>query len=77
MNDYNAFAQSQYPDRFTACCMSTSRRPTARRRSPRSTARRRKLGLKGLYYAQEFSRHGYARNVDHKDYAPFWDKIAG
>src|SRR6185369_16562288 len=35
------------------------------------------LGLKGLYYAQEFSRHGYARNVDHKDYAPFWEKIVG
>ena len=47
-----------------ACCMSTRRRPIARRRWPRSTARMT-LGLKGLYYAQDFSRHGYARNLDH------------
>src|SRR5712691_502839 len=34
------------------------------------------LGLKGLYYAHDFSRHGYARNLDHAAFAPFWDKIA-
>ena len=33
------------------------------------------LGLKGLYYSQDFSRHGYERNVDHAAFAPFWDKI--
>ena len=33
------------------------------------------LGLRGLYYAQDFSRHGYARNVDHADFRPFWEKI--
>ncbi len=35
------------------------------------------LGLKGLYYAHDFSRHGYARNLDHDDFRPFWDRIAG
>ena len=33
------------------------------------------LGLRGLYYAQDMSRHGYERNVDHADFRPFWDKI--
>jgi predicted TIM-barrel fold metal-dependent hydrolase len=33
------------------------------------------LGLRGLYYAQDFSRHGYARNVDDEAFVPFWDKI--
>jgi predicted TIM-barrel fold metal-dependent hydrolase len=32
--------------------------------------------LKGLYYSHDFSRHGYARNLDHDDFRPFWDKIA-
>ncbi|HKS61046.1 MAG TPA: amidohydrolase family protein, partial [Xanthobacteraceae bacterium] len=34
------------------------------------------LGLKGLYYSHDFSRHGYARNLDHDDFRPFWDRIA-
>jgi predicted TIM-barrel fold metal-dependent hydrolase len=33
------------------------------------------LGLRGLYYAQDFSRHGYARNVDHDDYRAFWELV--
>ena len=65
MNDYNAFAQSQYPEKFTACCTSTRRSRIGRTMlSPKSTARIA-LGLKGLYYSQDFSRHGYARNLDH------------
>ena len=34
------------------------------------------LGLKGLYYSQDFSRHGYSRNFDDCAFAAFWDKIA-
>ena len=34
------------------------------------------LGLNGLYYSHDFSRHGYARNLDHHAFLPFWDKIA-
>jgi hypothetical protein len=35
------------------------------------------LGLRGLYYAQDFSRHGYARNVNHPAFGAFWDRIVG
>ena len=77
MNDYNAFTQSQYPERFTGLLHVDD--PTVDRKETLDEVDRAvtRLGLKGLYYAQEFSRHGYARNVDHKDYAPFWEKIVG
>ena len=76
MNDYNAFAQSR---------IRRIHRPAAHRRGdrgPRRGAGRGRpraptLGLKGLYYSHDFSRHGYARNVDHDASAPFWDKIVG
>ena len=58
-----------------ACCTSTRRRRTAPPRSRKSIGRSRRSGLRGLYYAQDFSRHGYSRNVDHADFRPFWDKI--
>ena len=77
MNDYNAFAQNQHPDRFTALFWvdeATADRPDTLAEVERA---HRRLGLKGLYYAQDFSRHGYDRNLDHPDYGPFWDLIAG
>ena len=30
-----------------------------------------------MYYAQDFSRYGYARNLDHADFAPFWERVVG
>src|SRR6266566_5126486 len=49
-------------------------RPAAGRRGDRA---RNVLGLKGVYYSHDFSRHGYARNLDHVAFAPFWEKVAG
>ena len=77
MNDYNAFAQSQYPTRFTGLLNideATAHRPETLAEVDRAVT---KLGLKGLYYAHEMSRHGYDRNVDHPDFRPFWDQISG
>jgi len=77
MNDYNAFAQSQHPDKFTGLANideAIADRPEQLAELDRAVTR---LGLRGLYYAQDFSRHGYARNIDHPDFAPFWDKVAG
>ena len=48
----------------------------ATRCSPKSIVRTSILGLKGLYYSHDFSRHGYDRNIDHASFAPFWDKVA-
>ena len=77
MNDYNAFTQSQYPTRFTGLLNideATAHRPETLAEVDRAVT---KLGLKGLYYAHEMSRHGYDRNVDHPDFRPFWDQISG
>jgi predicted TIM-barrel fold metal-dependent hydrolase len=77
MNDYNAFAQSAYGSRFTGLFHideGVADRPDELAEVDRAV---RKLGLKGLYYGHDMSRHGYARNVDHRDFAPFWEKIAG
>jgi predicted TIM-barrel fold metal-dependent hydrolase len=76
MNDYNAFAQSQYPERFTGL-MHVDEAVADRADMLAEIERASVLGLKGLYYSQDFSRHGYARNVDHAAFAPFWDAIAG
>jgi predicted TIM-barrel fold metal-dependent hydrolase len=75
MNDYNAFAQRQYPANFTGLLHVDE--PTADREETLAEVDRAvdALGLKGLYYAQDFSRHGYARNVDHPAFEPFWDRI--
>ena len=76
MNDFNAFAQSQYPEKFTALFQvdeALADRPEALAEVRRAHGR---LGLRGLYYAQDFSRHGYERNLDHPDFGPFWDLIA-
>jgi predicted TIM-barrel fold metal-dependent hydrolase len=75
MNDFNAFAQHQHPKKFTALLNvdeATADRAETLAEVDRAVAA---LGLRGLYYAQDFSRHGYARNVDHDDFRPFWDKV--
>jgi predicted TIM-barrel fold metal-dependent hydrolase len=76
MNDYNAFAQSQYPERFTGL-MHVDEAVADDAEMLAEIERASALGLKGLYYSQDFSRHGYARNVDHAAFAPFWEAIAG
>jgi predicted TIM-barrel fold metal-dependent hydrolase len=74
MNDYNAFAQSQHPTKFTGL-LNVDEAVADRDEVLAEVDRAHRLGLKGLYYAQDFSRHGYERNVDHPAFAPFWDKI--
>jgi predicted TIM-barrel fold metal-dependent hydrolase len=75
MNDFNAFTQNQYPEKFTGLLNvdeATADTPETLAEVDRAV---QSLGLRGLYYAQDFSRHGYARNVDHDDFRPFWDKV--
>lgn len=76
MNDYNAFAQSAHGARFTGLFHideGVADRPEELAEVDRAVVT---LGLKGLYYGHDMSRHGYARNLDHRDFGPFWDKIA-
>jgi predicted TIM-barrel fold metal-dependent hydrolase len=75
MNDYNAFAQNQYPAKFSALLQideAQADRPEVLAEFDRAAGR---LGLKGVYYAQDFSRHAYARNLDHADFGAFWDRV--
>jgi len=77
MNNYNALTQNAHGDRFTGLFHideALADKPDQLAEVDRAVAT---LGLKGLYYAHDMSRHGYARNVDHDDFRPFWDKIAG
>lgn len=77
MNDYNAYAQAQHPGKFTGLLHvdeAVADRDDTLAEVDRAV---RTLGLRGLYYAQDFSRHGYERNIDHEAFRPFWDKVAG
>jgi predicted TIM-barrel fold metal-dependent hydrolase len=76
MNDCNAAAQKKYPAKFTGLLHVDE--AIADRAEVLAEVDRAHdvLGLKGVYYAHDFSRHGYARNVDHAAFAPFWDKVA-
>ena len=77
MNDYNAYAQSQHPDRFSGLMNIDEGivdRPEKLAEVDRAVQR---LHLKGIHYSQDMSRHGFSRNLDHPDFVPFWDKIAG
>jgi predicted TIM-barrel fold metal-dependent hydrolase len=76
MNDYNALAQREHPDKFIGLLHideAIADHPDILAEVDRAQTG---LGLKGLYYSHDFSRHGYARNLDHAAFAPFWDKIA-
>jgi predicted TIM-barrel fold metal-dependent hydrolase len=77
MNDYNAFTQHQYPQKFSG--LLNIDEPLADRADTLAEVDRavNALGLRGLYYAQDFSRHGYSRNVNHPAFGAFWDKIVG
>ncbi|MEO8135902.1 MAG: amidohydrolase family protein, partial [Betaproteobacteria bacterium] len=75
MNDYNAFAQNQYPDRFTGLMNfdeGIADSPEVLAQADRAYHR---LGLKGLYYKADFSRYGYERNTSDRVFDVFWDKI--
>src|SRR5207248_3584528 len=75
MNDYSAYTQQQYPQTFGG--LLNIDEPLADRADTLAAVVRAVsvLGLRGLYYAQDFSRHGYARNVNHPAFGGFWDKV--
>jgi predicted TIM-barrel fold metal-dependent hydrolase len=76
MNDFNAAAQNKYPDKFTGL-MHVDEAIADRAEVLAEVDRAHQvLGLKGVYYSHDFSRHGYARNLNHAAFTPFWDKVA-
>jgi predicted TIM-barrel fold metal-dependent hydrolase len=76
MNDYNAFAQNHFPAKFTGLLSVDEAIADHDDVLAEVDRAHLGLGLKGLYYSQDFSRHGYSRNLDDCAFAAFWDKIA-
>jgi predicted TIM-barrel fold metal-dependent hydrolase len=77
MNDYNAHAQHQYPQKFSGLLHVDEALTDHADVQAEVDRAVNVLGLRGLYYAQDFSRHGYARNVNHPAFGAFWDRIVG
>jgi predicted TIM-barrel fold metal-dependent hydrolase len=78
MNDYNALAQRQYPDRFTG--LAHVDEPLADTPAERAELRRAVggLGLRGLYYnIESFARHGFRWAFDDRRFDGFWEEVAG
>jgi predicted TIM-barrel fold metal-dependent hydrolase len=75
MNDYNAFTQHAFPEKFTGL-LHVDEGVADRADVLAEADRAHALGLKGLYYSHDYSRHGYDRNLDHDAFRPFWERIA-
>jgi predicted TIM-barrel fold metal-dependent hydrolase len=76
MNDYNAFAQSQYPDKFTALLNVDEPRAYTAESLKELDRARRQLGMKGVYFALEaFARYGFDPPFDHDRMDGFWSAI--
>ncbi len=76
MNDYNAFAQAQYPHKFTALMNVDD--PIGYQPRWLDEVRRAhdRLGLRGLYFQLDsFSRYGFAWGFADKRMDPFWELI--
>jgi predicted TIM-barrel fold metal-dependent hydrolase len=75
MTNYNAFAQLQYPDKFTAL-MHVDEAMAATPEALTQIERAIGLGIKGIYYNYEsFARHGFSWEMDDARLDPFWDKL--
>ncbi len=77
MNDYNAFAQQQYPDKFFALMNvdegAVDRPETLREAERAYTA----LGLRGLYYGLDnLARQDFAKTFTDPSFDGFWECIA-
>jgi predicted TIM-barrel fold metal-dependent hydrolase len=76
MNDYNAFAQNQYPDKFTALLNVDEARAYTDEGMKEFDRAYNKLGLKGVYFALDaFARYGFDIYFDDPRYDGFWTKI--
>lgn len=76
MNDYNAFAQAQYPDKFTALLNVDDPKGYEPRWLDEVRHACEVLGLKGLYFQLDsFSRYGFAWSFADAKMDPFWELI--
>ncbi len=77
MNDYNAFAQRQYPAKFTALFQVDEPMADTPRWMHEAERARHQLGLRGLYYQLDtFSRYGFEWAFDDPRFDAFWELLA-
>jgi predicted TIM-barrel fold metal-dependent hydrolase len=78
MNDYNAFAQSQYPARFTALMNIDEPRAFTDAGLREFERAHRQLGLRGVYFALDaFARYGFDVEIDDDRLGAFWSRVEG
>jgi predicted TIM-barrel fold metal-dependent hydrolase len=76
MNDYNAFAQNQYPDRFTALLTVDEPRAFTDAGLAEFDRAYRKLGLRGVYFAFDaFARTDFDIRFDDARLDAFWSQV--
>lgn len=76
MNDYNAFAQNQYPDKFTALLNVDEGQAHAEPMLKEFDRAHKELGLKGVYFALDaLARYGFKPDFDDHKLEAFWSRI--
>jgi len=76
MNDYNAFAQNQYPRKFTGLLNIDEPRADTPEALTELARARDRLGLRGLYYGLEaFARYGFDVCFDDVRFDGFWEAV--
>jgi len=77
MNDYNAFCQHQYPDKFTGLFHVDEPMADTPRWTKEMDRARHQLGLRGIYYQLDgFSRYGFQWSFDDPRFDRFWEMLA-
>lgn len=77
MNAYNAFCQTQYPDKFTGLFHVDEPIADTPRWMEEIERARHRLGLRGIYYQLDgFSRYGFQWAFDDPRFDRFWEAIA-
>jgi predicted TIM-barrel fold metal-dependent hydrolase len=76
MNDYNAFAQNQYPDKFTAMLQVDEPRAYTDENMRELDRAISVLGLKAVYFALDgYARYDFDITFDDPRMEPFWSEI--
>lgn len=76
MNDYNAFAQNQYPTKFTALLNVDEARAYTAPVLREFDRVHRRLGLGGVYFSLEgFARYGFDVAFNAREMDAFWERV--
>jgi predicted TIM-barrel fold metal-dependent hydrolase len=77
MNDYNAFAQSQHPAKFTALLNIDEAKADTEEVLAELDRAYQRLNLKGVYYGLDhFARYGFKTHFSDRRYDVFWERLA-